>query len=149
LPEPRPTSAPSCILNHRTIWPQYTIVTEDRQTDKQTDRQRSDCIGRTFLQAVVQKLTLYFTVLSRPLVNDESNDVEQCPFWRDFGSFDPENGKQYQWNTEKTHLRRTSVLMVSDLCLNQLWILRYSVEKCDEGEEDEILGESWTAIKWL
>jgi len=38
------------------LGPQYTIVTE--RTDKQTDRQRSDSTGRTFLQTVAQKLTL-------------------------------------------------------------------------------------------
>ena len=39
-PGPRPTSAPSGILIHPTVWPQYTNVT-DRQvrTDRQTDRQ--------------------------------------------------------------------------------------------------------------
>jgi len=39
---------PSFILIHPTVWPQYTNVT-DRQ-----DRQRSDDIGRTVLQTVVQ-----------------------------------------------------------------------------------------------
>jgi len=37
-----------------TVWPQYTNVT-DRQTG-QTDRQRTDSIGRTVLQTVAQKL---------------------------------------------------------------------------------------------
>jgi len=40
-PGPRPTSVPSGILIHPTVWPQYTNVT-DRQ-----DRQRSRNIGRT------------------------------------------------------------------------------------------------------
>jgi len=44
-PGPRPTSIPSGILIHSTVWPQYTNVT-DRQTDR-TNRQRSDGIGRT------------------------------------------------------------------------------------------------------
>jgi len=43
----------SFILIHPTVWPQYTNVT-DRQTG-QTDRQRSDSIGRTALQTVAQK----------------------------------------------------------------------------------------------
>ena len=34
---PRPTSTPSFILIHPTVWPQYTNVA-DRQTDAQTDR---------------------------------------------------------------------------------------------------------------
>jgi len=39
---------PSFILIHPTVWPQYTNVTE-RQ-----DRQGSDSIGQTILQAVAQ-----------------------------------------------------------------------------------------------
>ena len=35
-PGSRPTSLPSGILIHPTVWPQYTTVT-DRQTDRQTD----------------------------------------------------------------------------------------------------------------
>jgi len=52
----RPTSVPSFILIHPTVWPQYTNVT-DRQdrTDRQTG-QRSNSKGRTVLQTVVQKL---------------------------------------------------------------------------------------------
>jgi len=38
---PRPTSVLSDIVIHPTVWPQYTNV-----TDRQTDRQRSDSIGR-------------------------------------------------------------------------------------------------------
>jgi len=41
---------PSFILVHPTVWPQYTNV-----TDRQTDRQRSDSIGRTVLQTVAQE----------------------------------------------------------------------------------------------
>jgi len=37
-PEPRPTSMPSVILIHPTIWPQYTNVT-DRTTQTRQDRQ--------------------------------------------------------------------------------------------------------------
>jgi len=46
-PGPKPTSTPNGILIHRTVWPQYTNVT-DRQIDR-TDRtgQRSRSIGRT------------------------------------------------------------------------------------------------------
>jgi len=50
---PGPTSVPSFIVIHPTVWLQYTNVTE-RQTDRQTG-QRSDRIGRTVLQTVVQK----------------------------------------------------------------------------------------------
>jgi len=52
-PGPRPIGMPSFILMHPVIWPQYTNFT-DRQTG-QTDRQRSDSIGRTVLQTVAQK----------------------------------------------------------------------------------------------
>ena len=48
-PGPRPTSISSGILIHLTVWPQYANV-----TDRQTDRQRSDSIGRTVLQTVAQ-----------------------------------------------------------------------------------------------
>jgi len=51
-PGARPTSIPSGVLIRRTIWPQYTNVT-DRQTGQ--DRQRSDNIGRTVLQTLAQK----------------------------------------------------------------------------------------------
>jgi len=44
-PGPRPTSVPSGILIHPTVWPQYTNDT-DRQTDRQTG-QRCRSIGRT------------------------------------------------------------------------------------------------------
>jgi len=49
-PGPRPTSMPSFILIHPTVWPQYTNVTgranrQDRE-DRQTG-QRSDSIRRT------------------------------------------------------------------------------------------------------
>jgi len=53
----------SFILIHPTAWPQHANVTDrqDRQTgqagqtDKQTDRQGSDSIGRTVLQTFAQK----------------------------------------------------------------------------------------------
>jgi len=48
----RPTSMPSFILIHPTVWPQYTNVTD------RTDRQRSDNTGQTVLQTVTQKLCL-------------------------------------------------------------------------------------------
>jgi len=44
---------PSFVLIRPTVWPQYTNVT-DRQ-DRQTDRQRTDSIGRTVLQTFAQK----------------------------------------------------------------------------------------------
>jgi len=52
-PGPRPTSVPSGILIHPTVWPQYTNVTDrtDRQTDRTTIRSLT---GRTVLQTVVQ-----------------------------------------------------------------------------------------------
>ena len=59
-PEPRPTAMPSFILVHPTVWPQYSNVT-DRQ-DRQTERQRSDSIGRTVLQTVAQK---WLTIATR------------------------------------------------------------------------------------
>ena len=65
----RPACAPSFILIHPTIWPQYINVTDrtdktDRTgQDRQTDRQRSDSIGRTVLQTVSQ---LQVTTLSKP-----------------------------------------------------------------------------------
>jgi len=52
-PGPRPTSMPSFILIHSTVWPQYTNVT-DRQ-DRQTDRQQTNSIGRTVLETDAQK----------------------------------------------------------------------------------------------
>ena len=51
-PGPRPTSMPGFILIRPTVWPQCTNVT-DRQ-DRQTDKQRTDSIGRTVLQTVAQ-----------------------------------------------------------------------------------------------
>ena len=55
-PGPSPTCMRSFVLIRRTVWPQCTNVT-DRQTDRtgQTDRQRTDSIGRTVLQTVAQK----------------------------------------------------------------------------------------------
>jgi len=49
-PGTRPTSVPSGILIRPAVWPQYTNL-----TDRQTDRQRSDSMGRTVLQTVAQK----------------------------------------------------------------------------------------------
>jgi len=51
---------PSFILVHPTVWPQYTNV-RDRQTE-QTDRQRSDRIGRAVLQTVARKRWQKFNV---------------------------------------------------------------------------------------
>jgi len=36
-PGPRPTSVPSGILIHQAVWPQYTNVTRQTDTDRQTD----------------------------------------------------------------------------------------------------------------
>ena len=52
-PGSRPTCTPSFIVIHRTVWPQYTNVTD--RTNRQTERQRSDSTGRTALQTVAQK----------------------------------------------------------------------------------------------
>ena len=52
----RPTSMPSFVLMHPTVWPQYTNVAD------RTDRQRSDRIGRTVLQTVVQSMVGYLIV---------------------------------------------------------------------------------------
>ena len=54
-PEPKPTSIPSGILIHATIWPQYTNVTD--RTDRQ--RSESDSIRWTVLQTVAPKLAHY------------------------------------------------------------------------------------------
>jgi len=51
-PGPRPTCVPSFVLIRPTIWPQCTNVTD---RTGQTDRQRTDSIGRTVLQMVAQK----------------------------------------------------------------------------------------------
>jgi len=51
-PRPRPTSVPSFILIHPTVWPQYTNITHG-QTDRQTG-QCSDSIGQTVLETVTQ-----------------------------------------------------------------------------------------------
>ena len=48
-PGPRPTSVPSSVLIHPTVWPQYTNITD------RTDNALSDSIGRTVLQTVAQK----------------------------------------------------------------------------------------------
>ena len=50
-PGPRPTSAPTGILIHLTVWLQYTNVTDRTEQD----RQWSDSIGQTVLQTVAQK----------------------------------------------------------------------------------------------
>ena len=49
----RPTSVPSFILIHPTVWPQYTNVTD--RTDRQTG-QWSDSTGWTASQTAAQKL---------------------------------------------------------------------------------------------
>jgi len=56
-PGPRPTSTPSGILIHPTVFPQYTNVT-DRQ-----DRQQSVSTRRTVLQTVAQKLNKIYNKL--------------------------------------------------------------------------------------
>jgi len=77
---------PSFILIRQTVWPQYTNVT-DRQTDRQdrtgqTDRQRSDSIGRTVLQTFAQKLHLthkivYITHFKiRQILTDEDGPLK-------------------------------------------------------------------------
>jgi len=63
-PGPRPTCMPSFTLIRPTAWPEYANVT-DRQTGQTgQNRQRSDSIGRTVLQAVAQKCTLAEAILS-------------------------------------------------------------------------------------
>ena len=47
---PRPTSVPSGILIHPTVWPQYTNV-----TDRQTNRRDNGPYHRTVLLTVPQK----------------------------------------------------------------------------------------------
>ena len=65
-PGPRPTSMPSFISIHPTVWPQYINVRD--RTDRQ-DRQRSDGLGRTILQMVAQKPTWQMAD-ARTLEND-------------------------------------------------------------------------------
>jgi len=55
-----PTSIPSSILIHPTVWSQYANVT---QQDRQTG-QRSDSIGRTVLQTVAPKRFALIGLLS-------------------------------------------------------------------------------------
>jgi len=63
-PGPRPTSVPSGMLIHPTIWPQYTNVT-DRQTGQ--TGQRPDSIGRTVFSE--RELTFTFDICYRPSVS--------------------------------------------------------------------------------
>jgi len=53
----RPTCVPSFIWIRSTIWPQYSNVTD------RTDRQRSDSIGPTVLQTVIQKMKKWVKVV--------------------------------------------------------------------------------------
>ena len=43
---PRPTCIPSGILIHETIWPQYTCVTDNRQTTSHDNSRTLHCNGR-------------------------------------------------------------------------------------------------------
>jgi len=74
-PRPRPTCTPSFILIHPTAWPQYTNLT-DRQTDRQDRQRRSDSIGRTVSQTVVQKSTFtkFSAHVSRAVARSSSDD---------------------------------------------------------------------------
>jgi len=45
---------PSFIVIHRTVWPQYSNVTDRTGHTEQTDRQRSDRLGLSVLQTVAQ-----------------------------------------------------------------------------------------------
>jgi len=80
-PGPRPTCMSSFILIRETVWPQYTNVT-DRQTgqERQTDRQRSDSIGRTVLQTVAQKLRMDFLVELGRRISSQSGDVRESSY---------------------------------------------------------------------
>jgi len=60
---------PGFILIRQTVWPQYTNVTDRQDRTGQTDRQRSDIIGRTVLQTVDRK---------RPRVKDCNNMLQTC-----------------------------------------------------------------------
>jgi len=51
---PWPTSLPSDVLIHPTVWPQYTNVADKRQKDRQ--RSHNNSIGQTVLETVDQKL---------------------------------------------------------------------------------------------
>jgi len=49
-------SKPSLVLIRRTVWPQWrTSQTDVTGQDRQTDRQRTDSIGRTVLETVAEK----------------------------------------------------------------------------------------------
>ena len=82
-PGPMPTSVPSGILIHPTFWPQYTNVTDRTVRADRTGR-RSDSIGPTVLQSVVQWWC--FVVLLSSDMNFESRcklqdaDVAECCF---------------------------------------------------------------------
>jgi len=54
-PEPRPTSTPSSIVVHPTVWPQYTNITGRQTVQTGQDRQRSDSIEQTVLQLTVSQ----------------------------------------------------------------------------------------------
>jgi len=56
-PGPRPTSVPSGILSHQPFG--HNTPTLQTQTDRQTDRQGSDSIGRIVLQTVAQNAMTY------------------------------------------------------------------------------------------
>jgi len=43
---PRPTSVPSGILIYETVWPQYTRVTDDRETTSHDSSRTLHCNGR-------------------------------------------------------------------------------------------------------
>ena len=51
---PMPTSVPSFILVHPTVWPQYTNITDRQTAQTEQDRQRSDSMEQTVLQTVAQ-----------------------------------------------------------------------------------------------
>ena len=76
---------PSFILIRPTVWPQYT----DRQTG-QTDRQRTDNIGRTVLQAVPPKTRKIYSNIVVPLSQNIyiRTEITESKFYLNLHFFD-------------------------------------------------------------
>ena len=75
-PGPRPTSVPSGIFIHPTLWPQYTNVADT--TDIDSAGQRSRSIGRTVAQNTVElgRSGLIFGSSRQADLTEEGSSVE-------------------------------------------------------------------------